>query len=299
MGKILPLVIPLLIIIVLSSPLASSAQAISADISPSSLSTRPGSKERFSMTVRNMGKSDIDVTGIRLRITSKELFGIPLSLYLGEYAFPFDRPERVVAGGSKVIERTIEIPLIPFAGRFDVEAIVETTGGTAKTRLEIELLHSWLSLSFLLIALLMTLGVIYAMLKLSWRRISRRKIYEVSDLLAERDRYYKLLRELEGRKGKMGEREYGELKEEYTSNLRRVQSALEGMLPSLQEKVAKLEREIEEIEGEIRKIRARVEVKEVKRGEAESRIRRREVALEERRRKLRDLRELIDRIRGA
>ncbi|MEM0295696.1 MAG: hypothetical protein QXH90_07095 [Candidatus Korarchaeum sp.] len=296
MKRILPL---MLVTIVLLFQLTSFAQAISADISPSSLSTRPGSRERFSLTVRNMGKSDIDVTGIRLKIASRELFGIPLSLYLGEYAFPFDKPERVVAGGSKVIERTIEIPLIPFTGKFEVEAIVETTGGTAKTELEIELLHSWLSLSFLLLALLIVLGVVYAILKLSWRRVSRRKIYKVSDLLAERDRYYRLIRELEGRKGRIGEREYSELREEYTSGLRRVQSALEGMLPSLQEKVSKLEREMEEIEGEIRKIRARMEVKEVKRSEAESQIRRREIALEDRRKRIRELRELMDRIRGT
>ncbi|MEM3480530.1 MAG: hypothetical protein QXJ39_04395 [Candidatus Korarchaeum sp.] len=296
MKRILPL---MLVTIVLLFQLTSFAQAISADISPSSLSTRPGSRERFSLTVRNIGRSDIDVTGIRLKIASRELFGIPLSLYLGEYAFPFDKPERVVAGGSKVIERTIEIPLIPFAGKFEVEAIVETTGGTAKTELKIELLHSWLSFSFLLLALLIVLGVVYAILKLSWRRVSRRKIYKVSDLLAERDRYYRLLRELEGRKGRIGEREYSDLREEYTSGLRRVQSALEGMLPSLQEKVSKLEREMEEIEGEIRKIRARMEVKEVKRSEAESQIRRREVALEDRRKKIRELRELMDRIRGT
>ncbi|MEM3739770.1 MAG: hypothetical protein QXP84_03145 [Candidatus Korarchaeum sp.] len=158
MKRILPL---MLVTIVLLFQLTSFAQAISADISPSSLSTRPGSRERFSLTVRNMGRSDIDVTGIRLKIASRELFGIPLSLYLGEYAFLFDKPERVVAGGSKVIERTIEIPLIPFAGKFEVEAIVETTGGTAKTELEIELLHSWLSLSFLLLAFLITLMAIY------------------------------------------------------------------------------------------------------------------------------------------
>lgn len=45
--------------------------------------------------------------------------------------------------------------------------------------------------------------MVYAILKLSWRRVSRR-IYKVSDLLAERDRYYRLLRELEGRKGRIG-----------------------------------------------------------------------------------------------
>ncbi|MEM0036870.1 MAG: hypothetical protein QXJ48_05930 [Candidatus Korarchaeum sp.] len=74
---------------------------------------------------------------------------------------------------------------------------------------------------------------------------------------------------------------------------------MEGMLPSLQEKVSKFEREMEEIEGEIRKIRARMEVKEVKRSEAESQIRRREVALEDRRKRIRELRELMDRIRGT
>ncbi|MCS7103298.1 MAG: hypothetical protein NZ992_05405 [Candidatus Korarchaeum sp.] len=296
MKKIFPL---MLVIILLLGPSIGFAQLISADISPISISTRPGSKEKFSLTVKNMGERDIDVTGIRLKITSRELFGIPLSLYLGEYAFPFDKPERVIAGGSKVIERTLEIPLIPFAGKFDVEVIVETTGGVATTKLQVNLLHSWLSLSFLMITLLLVLGVAYAMLKLSWRRVARREIYKVSDLLAERDRYYKLLKELEGRKGRIGEREYSELKEEYSSNLKRVDSMLKDMLPSLEGKVAKLEREIESIDTEIKKIRARIEVKEVKRSEAEAEIRRREVMLEDRGRKVKELRELIDRIRGV
>ncbi|RDD53143.1 MAG: hypothetical protein BA066_05960 [Candidatus Korarchaeota archaeon NZ13-K] len=275
------------------------AQTLSATISPSSISTKPGERERLSLTVRNMGTRDIDVTGIRLRITSRNLSGIPISLYLGEYSFPFDRPERVIAGGQRVIERVVEVPLIPFAGDFDVEVIVETIGGTTSTRMRVYLLHSWLSMSFLLLSLLIAAGLIYALLKLALRRVRRREVYHVNDLLAERDRYYKLLRELEARKGRMGESEYRELREEYASGLRRVQSALESMLPSLQERVGKLEREAGEIEAEIRRIRARVEVKEIKRSEAESQIRRREAALEERRRRIRELRDLIDRIRGT
>ncbi len=273
-------------------------QGIEAAISPNSISTKPGNREKFSLTVFNRGNSDIEVNGIRLRITSRELFGVPVAIYLGEYAFPFDKPELVKAGKQKVIERTIEVPLIPFAGNFDVEVVVETTGGNVSTEMRVNLLYSWLSIAFLLITLLVTLGIIYVILKLSLRRVKRGKIYRISDLLSERDRYHKLLKELEGRKGKIGEREYEELKEEYSSNLKRIQSELESRLPGLQDDIAKLEREIEDINGELRKLRARVEVKEVKKGEVEAEIRKLERSLEEKRKRVDELRDLIRRIKG-
>ena len=297
MKKFIPLTIILLILIF--SPLISTSQVISASISPSELSTKPGTKEKFSLTVKNMGKSDIDVTGMRLRITSKELSGIPLTLYLGEYYFPFDEPERVPAGGSKVFERTLEVPLIPFAGEFDVEVVVETTGGSANTKLKIELLHSWLSISFLLISLSIVLAVIYVILKLSFRKVKRRKVYRINDLLNERDRYYKLLKELEGRKGKISESEYNELREEYSSELRRVQSTLDSMIPDLDKEINLLEKEISEIESEIRKTRIRVDVKEIKRSEAEESIEKMERILKEKRKKVNELRDLVKRIKGV
>ena len=295
MRRIFPL---LIIAILLMYQLQVLSQGIEATISPNSVSTKPGNREKFSLTVFNRGSSDIEVNGIRLRITSRELFGVPVAVYLGEYAFPFDKPELVKAGKQKVIERTIEIPLIPFAGSFDVEVVVETTGGNASTKMRVNLLYSWLSIAFLLITLLIAIGIIYVILKLSLRRVRRGKIYRISDLLGERDRYHKLLKELEGRKGKIGEKEYGELKEEYSSNIRRIQSELESMLPGLQEDLAKLEREIEDINGELRKLRARVEVKEVKRGEVEAEIRKMEKLLEGKRKRADEIRDLIRRIKG-
>jgi uncharacterized membrane protein len=288
----------LLLMILLIYQLSISAQGIEAAISPSSISTKPGNKERFSLTVWNHGNKDIEINGIRLRITSKELFGIPIPIYLGEYAFPFDKPEPVGAGKQKVIERTIEIPLVPFAGSFDVEVLVETTGGVASTRMQVKLLYSWLSLAFLFVSLLIVIGIIYAILKLSFRRVRRRKIHKIDDLLSERDRYHKLLKELEAKRGKIGEKEYEALKEEYSSNLNRIQSELESRLPGLQDDLAKLEKEIEDITGEIRKIKARVEVKEVKEKEAEAEIRKKEKMLDERRKKADELRDLIRRIKG-
>jgi len=295
MRRIFPLFF-IAILLIYQLPILS--QGIEAAISPNSISTKPGVREKFSLTVFNRGNSDIEVNGIRLRITSRELFGLPIAIYLGEYAFPFDKPELVKAGKQKVIERTIEVPLIPFAGSFDVEVVVETTGGNALTKMRVNLLYSWLSIAFLLITLLITVGIIYVILKLSFRRVKRGKIHRIEDLLSERDRYHKLLKELEGRKGKIGEREYEELKEEYSSNLKRIQSELESRLPGLQDDLAKLEREIDDINGELRKLRARVEVKEVKKGEVEAEIRKLERELEEKRKRVDELRDLIRRIKG-
>ena len=295
MRRIFPLFF-IAILLIYQLPILS--QGIEAAISPNSISTKPGVREKLSLTVFNRGNSDIEVNGIRLRITSRELFGLPIAIYLGEYAFPFDKPELVKAGKQKVIERTIEVPLIPFAGSFDVEVVVETTGGNALTKMRVNLLYSWLSIAFLLITLLITVGIIYVILKLSFRRVKRGKIHRIEDLLSERDRYHKLLKELEGRKGKIGEREYEELKEEYSSNLKRIQSELESRLPGLQDDLAKLEREIDDINGELRKLRARVEVKEVKKGEVEAEIRKLERELEEKRKRVDELRDLIRRIKG-
>ena len=284
---------------------AAAQEKISASISPSSISVKPGERINFVLTVRNMGDKPINVTGIRLVVFSEQMFDVPLEMELGEYPIPFEKPVKVNPGQEEPIERTVEVPKVPLAGDFKLKILVETTGGTTYTYLRVHLGYTTEARLVLLLLVLIVVGVIYLIYRLIKGRVSkerrrRKKISRVEELVRERDKYTKLLSKLEERRseGKVGDDEYRKLREEYESKVSKAQEELERLLPSLNKDIERVADEIDKLEEEIRVLKARMNVGEISRKAATSKIKQKEKMIREKEKLLSEMEALVDRIKG-
>lgn len=287
----------LLILLVLEAPTLLSQGNIIAKIYPNSISLKPGEKVKFLLTVMNGGNVDINVTGVRVHVRSKTIFGVPISIYLGEYPIPFEKPVKVRAGGETAIEKVVEVPNIPIAGSFDLELIVQTTGGVATTHMFVSLSYSLLSLLILFVAILLLAGILYLIYMYLRRKIRRRPEEKIDNLLKERNKYADLLRKLEEKKsrGEIGS-EYEKLREEYSSRLAEVRSRLDEAAKQLQIDLDKISIEINKMEEEIKILKTRIELGELSKDDKKE-IKRKEDLLMKKKEILLKKKALLDRIK--
>ncbi len=290
----------LLILLALEASVLISQGNITAQISPNSISTRPGEKIRLCLTVRNSGNVDINITSIRVHVSSKTLFGIPISIYLGEYPIPFEKPTRVKAGGEITIDRVVEVPNIPIAGDFNLELIVQTTGGTAVTYMLVSLSYSLLSLLALFVVILLISGILYLIYRRIRSGVSRRSEKKIGQLLDERDKYVNLLRKLEEKRARgEAEKEHEKLKDEYSSKLAEIQSKLDEAAKQLQVDVEKLSGEISKMEEDIKMLKARAELGELRKEDVSKIVRDKERLLMKKKEIISRKKVLLDRIKGV
>jgi len=287
----------LLLLLTLKTSVLLSQGNITAQISPSSISVKPGEKIGLNLMVRNLGNADVNITGVRVHVISKTLFGIPVSIYLGEYPIPFEKPVKVRAGGETTIEKVVEVPNIPVAGDFSVELVVQTTGGSTTANMSVSLSYSLLSLIALLAAIFLISGVLYLIFR--HIRMGRRPESKIEHLISERDRYSGFLRKLEEKKARgEGGIEHEKLREEYSSKIAEIQSKLDEAAKKLQADVEKLLKEINSLEDGIKIIKARAELGEISKRDARREIEKRERLLVKKREDLSRKNSLLARIKG-
>ena len=305
MKKVTIVITFILIAALINSQLLSAQGNVSARIEPKILTSKPGEEVEITLYVYNRGNSKIEVTGIRLYVTSETLFYLPIRAHLGEYKIPFDEPVEVDPGQEKPIKKIIEIPNIPLAGNFDIRVLVETTGGNAETELKVNLGYTVVSVGTLILLLLVTIGILYGIFlyvkgKVSKEGRFRRKLSRIDALLEERYRVTELRRKLDKRRseGKIGEVEYQKLKEEYESNLSRIQTELERFIPELEKEVTTLKEEINRLKEEVRVIKARMEVGELSKGAGKSQLKEREKLLKKLEKRLSEAEHRLERLKG-
>ncbi len=297
------LAIVLLLTIVPLSQLTS--QGISARIEPPYLSASPGESVDLRLIVRNLGSKEIEVTGLRVYVTSEEVFFLPIRANFGEYQIPFDEPTKVAPGGEEVIHKTIEVPNVPVFGKFLLKIRVETTGGYTYSQLRVDLRYSSTSIGVFLFLLLVLLLILYALIRMVRGRLSsagrfKRRVSKVDALLAEKERILELMRRLEDKRkeGKVGESEYRRLKGEYERSLEEVQAKLNTYLEPFKSMLANIEQEISKLKEERDVVRAKIEVGDLPKGEGKRELKEKDKAiksLEERAKVLRDRIERIER----
>lgn len=286
-------------------PLASmDAQKITAKIVPSYIEAHPGESVELKLAVRNSGQEKINVTGLRVYVTSEEVFFLPISADLGEYFIPFDEPVEVPPGGEKEIHKIVEIPNIPLFGRFRLRVEVKTTGGSAFTDMKVGLRRSNIYLGVFFIFILLIFLILYAAVHMVKGRLSvlgrfNRIVNKVDSLLSERDRLIELMNRVEEKrsKGKIEEKEYRKLREEYERSLNEVREQLRAHQISIRSMLSSIEEEMSRLRGEMSEVRARVEVGDLSKKEGKRIIKKREKAirsLEERAKILRNRLERMD-----
>ncbi len=298
------LAVILLLVAVLFLPQLVS-QSITALIEPPYIEASPGESVDLRLIVRNLGSKEIEVTGLRVYVTSEEVFFLPIRANFGEYQIPFDEPTKVTPGGEEVIHKTIEVPNVPVFGKFLLKIRVETTGGYAFSELRVDLKHSNTSIGVFLFLLLILMLVVYALIRMVRGRLSsagrfKRRVSKVDALLAEKERILELMRKLEEKRkeGTVGETEYRRLKEEYERSLEEVQAKLDSYLEPFKSMLSNIEQEIARLKEEREVVRAKMEVGDLTRGEGKKVLKEKDKAiksLEERARVLRDRIERIER----
>ncbi len=264
-----------LLVLLLPIPMLAS-QGVVAKIDPPYLEAVPGQSVDLRLIVMNLGSSEVNVTGLRVFITSEEIFLLPVRTDFGEYRLPLEEPVRVPPGGRVVIHKAVEVPSVPVFGRFVLRVMVETTGGTALSRLRVRLRHSSASLgvfAFLILSMVLLIYIYYRIIRGRFRRPGRfrQMVEEVDALLAERRRVIELMRGLEERRrgGRIGDAEYRRLRREYLQTLEEVSSRLETHLGSLRSMLSSIEDEISRLREEVNEIRARMESGDMRREEGE------------------------------
>ena len=282
------------------------AQGILAEMKPRVIAASPGELVEMSLVVTNKMKSSISVTGLRVRVTSEEVFFLPVRLPFGEYKIPFDDPVGVDPGETEEIRKNIEVPNVPLFGRFRLHVTVETTGGTTETSFLVNLRYSTLAVAVFLLLILIILLIVYLIIRKIRRRLSRagryrRRLSRLDIALAERDRYLELKRRLEERRaeGRVGDDEYARLKKEYDSALQKIQSELESIRPELERDLERLKEELKSVEGEIKTIRARMEVGEINKSAARKLLRDKEKRVSELRSLISSIERRIERIKSV
>ncbi|MDK2372633.1 MAG: hypothetical protein QI197_04575, partial [Candidatus Korarchaeota archaeon] len=85
------LAVILLLVVALFLPQLVS-QSITALIEPPYIEASPGESVDLRLIVRNLGSKEIEVTGLRVYVTSEEVFFLPIRANFGEYQIPFDEP---------------------------------------------------------------------------------------------------------------------------------------------------------------------------------------------------------------
>lgn len=291
--------IAIILLTLLILPLISiHAQEITAKIVPSYVEANPGENLDLKLIVGNSGPKEIEVTGLRVYVTSEEVFFLPIRVNLGEYFIPFDDPVKVPSGGQKEIRKTVEVPNIPLFGRFRLRVEVRTTGGSAFTYMRVGLRHSKTSLGVFFLLILLIILILYAAVRLVKGRLSslgrfNRTISRVDALLSERNKLIELVRKLEEkrREGKIGESEYRKLREEYEESLSKVHEQLEVYRGSIRSMLSNIEEEMSRLRKEANEVKARIEVGDMSKKEGKRVLKEKEKAirsLEERARILRD-----------
>ncbi len=296
----------ILLIIATLSLFQSLSQSVTARIEPPYLEASPGESVDLRLVVRNLGTKEIEVTGLRVYVTSEEVFFLPVRANFGEYQIPFDEPTKVGPGEEEVIHKTIEVPNVPVFGRFLLKIRVETTGGYAYSQLRVDLKYSSTSIGVFLFLLLVLLLLLYAVIRMVRSRVSgagrfKRRVSKVDALLAEKERILELMRRLEEkrREGRVGESEYRKLKEEYERSLGEVQAKLNSYLEPFRSMLANIEQEISKLKEEREVVRAKMEVGDLSKGEGKRTLKEKDKAIKSLEERAKILRNRIERIEGT
>ncbi len=301
-------VLLLTVLVLLASALihTSAQERLTASISPSSISVKPGERVSLILTIRNMGDEPINVTGIRLSVLSERMFGVSLETGLGEYPIPFEKSVKVDPGQEKPIKRTVEVPRVPLAGDFRIRIAVETTGGIAYTQLKVHMGYTTGARLLLLLLVLIVFSLIYLIYRTIKGRISKKKrtkkrISRAEELIKKRDKYTKLLNKLEEERseGRVDEEGYRKLRDEYESRISGVQEELERLLPLLNEDIKRVTSEVSKLEDGVRELKARMSVGEISKRAAMSRIKQKEKMMKEKKNFLSEMKVLVNRIRNG